>query len=131
MGWWQEAIAAAGGVHTDADMRQVNLAKQLQDQQVVYVPAQGEQLPGGLTTGMAADQTGPSTSTGGQDTPKINLNQASKEELCQINGIGDKKADMIIQYRQQHGPFKSIDELKNVDGFGDKTVAKLKDQVAV
>ena len=60
-----------------------------------------------------------------------NLNQASKEELCQINGIGDKKADMIIQYRQQHGPFKSIDELKNVDGFGDKTVAKLKDQVAV
>lgn len=127
----QEAIAAAGGVHTDADMRQVNLAKQLQDQQVVYVPAQGEQLPGGLTIGMAADQTGPSTSTGGQDTPKINLNQASKEELCQINGIGDKKADMIIQYRQQHGPFKSIDELKNVDGFGDKTVAKLKDQVAV
>ncbi|MDD6454754.1 MAG: helix-hairpin-helix domain-containing protein, partial [Lactobacillus sp.] len=44
---------------------------------------------------------------------------------------GDKKADMIIQYRQQHGPFKSVDELKNVDGFGDKTVAKLKEQVAV
>ncbi|MBN2901600.1 helix-hairpin-helix domain-containing protein [Limosilactobacillus mucosae] len=127
----QEAINAAGGVHADADMRQVNLAKQLQDQQVVYVPAQGEQLPGSLMTGMAADQTGPSLSAGGQDAPRINLNQASKEELCQINGIGDKKADMIIQYRQQHGPFKSVDELKNVDGFGDKTVAKLKEQVAV
>lgn len=127
----QEAIKAAGGVHADADMRQVNLAKQLQDQQVVYVPAQGEQLPGGLTTGMAADQNGTGMTDANQNAPKINLNQASKEELCQINGIGDKKADMIIQYRQQHGPFKSIDELKNVDGFGDKTVAKLKEQVAV
>lgn len=126
----QEAVDAAGGTHTDADMRQVNLAKQLQDQQVVYVPARGEEPPVNLMTAMTGADAANSMSTV-SDSPKINLNQASKEQLCQINGIGDKKADMILQYRQQHGEFKSIDDLKNVDGFGDKTVAKLRDQVAV
>ena len=62
---------------------------------------------------------------------KINLNQATKEDLLKISGIGDKKADKIIEYRQSHGQFKTVDELKNVDGFGEKTVAKLKEQLAV
>ena len=105
-------------------MRQVNLAKQLVDQQVVYVPSQGEQVAtpldsAGASGGTAADQE------------KINLNQATKEDLMKISGIGDKKADKILAYRQSHGQFKTIEELQNVDGFGEKTVAKLKDQLAV
>lgn len=47
------------------------------------------------------------------------------------NGIGDKKADLILQYRQEHGQFKSIDELKEINGFGEKTVAKLKDNLSI
>ncbi len=122
----QEAIAAAGGQTATADMRQVNLAKQLVDQQVVYVPNQGEQV--------ATDPTATATSGGvgeSSESEKINLNLASKEDLMKISGIGDKKADKILAYRQAHGQFKTIDELKNVDGFGDKTVAKLKEQLAV
>jgi len=48
-----------------------------------------------------------------------------------IKGIGQKKAQKIIDYRQQHGPFKSIDDLKNISGFGAKTIAKFKDQLTV
>ncbi|MBM6753531.1 helix-hairpin-helix domain-containing protein [Lactobacillus alvi] len=124
----QEAVTAAGGQTSQADMHQVNLAKELMDQQVVYIPVQGEQLSG-VTTASATGLDGSTDSSGSQ--PKINLNQATKDDLLKISGIGDKKADKIIEYRQSHGQFKTIDELKNVDGFGEKTVAKLKEQLAV
>lgn len=120
----QEAIKAAGGQTPAADMRQVNLAKQLVDQQVVYVPSQGEQVATPLDSAGAGGGTA-------ADQEKINLNQATKEDLMKISGIGDKKADKILAYRQSHGQFKTIEELQNVDGFGEKTVAKLKDQLAV
>lgn len=48
-----------------------------------------------------------------------------------ITGVGDKKADLILQYRQEHGQFKTVEDLKNVSGFGDASVAKIKDQLAV
>lgn len=121
----KEAIYAAGGIKAEADMKQVNLAKQLQDQQVVYVPLPGEQLPGGMAVPSA------STSNGGENKEKINLNSASKADLQKIDGVGDKKADKILEYRQQHGQFRSVDDLKNISGFGEKTVAKIKDQLAV
>lgn len=125
-----EAVAAAGGQQESADMKQVNLAKQLADQQVVYIPAQGEQVPSAMGATTATSAVG-RAETGGQDQQIINLNTATKEQLCQITGVGDKKADNILQYRQQHGQFKSVDELREVDGFGDKTVEKVKDQLAV
>lgn len=88
---------------------------------MVYVPVQGEQVP---TVGGGGESS--DTNQG-----KVNINTANKEELQKLDGIGDKKADKIIEYRQQHGQFKSADDLKNVNGFGDKTVARLKDQIAV
>lgn len=121
-----EALKAAGGSLPNAEMKAVNLAKELADQQVVYVPVVGEQVP--------AEGGGVSMANDNQDVEghsPINLNTATKEQLCQINGIGDKKADLIIEYRQQHGQFKTVDELTQVTGFGEKTVAKLKDQVSV
>lgn len=120
----KEAIDAAGGAKAEADLKRVNLAKQLQDQQVVYIPLPGEQLPGGI----AANASNNSDNSGKE---KINLNSASKADLQKIDGVGDKKADKILEYRQQHGQFKSVDELKNISGFGEKTVAKMKDQLAV
>lgn len=121
-----EALRAAGGPLPTADMRQVNLAKELTDQQALYVPTQGEQVPAELAVGSS---TTPSESN--DNKPIVNLNAASKEQLCQISGIGDKKADLILEYRQQHGQFKSVDELNQVSGFGEKTVAKIKDQLSV
>lgn len=62
---------------------------------------------------------------------KVNLNTATKDDLTKIDGVGDKKAEKIIEYRSQHGGFKSPEDLKNINGFGEKTVAKLKDQLSV
>lgn len=117
----KEAIDAAGGQSQQADLRTVNLAKELQDQQMIYIPTQGEKVP--MVDG------GGENSNSSQE--KVNINTANKEQLQKLDGVGDKKADKIIEYRQQHGEFKTADDLKNVNGFGDKTVARLKDQISI
>lgn len=122
----EEAIAAAGGSRDDADLKQVNLAKELMDQQILQIPKFGEQ-PAFAQSGVSA--TGDNGV--GSDQDKVNINTASKEDLTKIDGVGDKKADKILEYRNQHGGFKSAEDLKNISGFGDKTVEKMKDRVAV
>lgn len=121
----QDALTKAGGITASADSNHVNMAQQVNDQQVVYVPTKGE-----VTTpiGESSTETSDADSSTG---PIINLNTATKEQLTQITGVGDKKADLILQYRQEHGQFKTVDDLKEVSGFGDKSVANIKDQLAV
>lgn len=122
----EEALAAAGGNTNDADLKQVNLAKELVDQQIVQIPKFGEQLASSPTSAISNGGNDAST-----DQDKVNLNTASKDDLIKIDGVGDKKADKILEYRNQKGGFKSPDDLKNISGFGEKTVAKLKDRLAV
>lgn len=62
---------------------------------------------------------------------KININTATAEELTELPGIGEKKAEAIIEYRNQHGAFSSTDELLNVSGIGEATYGKFKDKVTV
>ena len=67
----------------------------------------------------------------GQDDGKVNLNTASKEELLTLNGIGDVRAQAILKYREEHGEFRSIEELMEVEGIKKGTFQKLKDQIKI
>ena len=62
---------------------------------------------------------------------KVNINTATAQQLCELDGIGSVMSKRIIDYRQQKGKFKSIEEIKNVSGIGEKTFAKLKDHITV
>lgn len=143
-----DAINLAGGMQKTADRKHINLAQRLTDQQVVYVPIRGE-IKGSATgtvdaemapsttsdsTGEQASTTDSSTSSAADGTSgsgTVNLNTATKEQLQTLTNIGEKKADQIIQYREAHGKFKSVDELKEVQGIGDKTFEALKPQLSV
>jgi competence protein ComEA len=61
----------------------------------------------------------------------VNLNTATKEDLDKVKGIGPVKAQSIIEYRKKNGPFKSVDELENVKGFGSKSVKKVRPELTV
>ncbi|MCD2255260.1 helix-hairpin-helix domain-containing protein [Agrilactobacillus fermenti] len=119
-----DLIQRAGGFRPEADQTQINLAQKVQDQGMVYVPQKGEPRVAGASNTANA----PSSSTTGA---KINLNTATKEELQQIDGVGEKKAEKIIDFRTNQGQFSSVTDLKKVNGFGDKTVQKLSDKLTV
>ena len=66
-----------------------------------------------------------------QDTGKININTASEAELTQLKGVGPKTAASIIEYREEVSPFKTLEDLMNVKGIGEKTFKKFKDHITV
>ncbi|WEV37826.1 helix-hairpin-helix domain-containing protein [Lactobacillus sp. ESL0677] len=135
----QELIEAAGGAASNAQLKQVNRALILQDQDKVHIPYRGEKIKadeivvsigGSSAAATTSDDSGSST-TSDKSGAKVNLNTADAQGLQQLNGIGEKKAEQIIAYRQKNGNFKKIEDLKQVSGIGDKTFAALKDQLAV
>lgn len=64
-------------------------------------------------------------------TEKLNINTATLEELMSLKGIGDAKAEAIIEYREAHGPFKCIEDLKNVKGIGDQLFDSIKSEITI
>ena len=124
-----DAIKAAGGMTEDADAKSVNLAASLSDEEVIYVATKDENLSvlGQSGTSQVSDKGGQTNAKDG----KINLNTATAEELQTISGIGAKRAEDIIAYRESHGGFQSVDDLKNVSGIGDKTLDKIRESIYV
>ena len=120
-----DAIKAAGGM----DAKSVNLAASLSDEEVIYVATKDENLSvlGQSGTSQMSDKGGQTNAKDG----KINLNTATAEELQTISGIGAKRAEDIIAYRESHGGFQSVDDLKNVSGIGDKTLDKIRESIYV
>ena len=93
-----------------------------------------DQNLGGESSDALVNDTGSELATNSGVIPengKISLNQASLEELMLLNGIGEVKAQAIITYREANGGFKTIEELKNVDGIGDSTFEKIKAQLTI
>lgn len=120
-----DALALAGGVREEADTAQVNYAQKVKDQMIIYVPKKGEAMAQSLET---LQESAPAQQN---QEEKINLNTATEAELQTISGIGAKKAQEIIRFRDEQGPFKTVEELKNVPGIGEKTVERLKDMLTV
>ena len=66
-----------------------------------------------------------------EHSAKVNINTATVEELMSLKGIGEKKAESIVHYREEIGSFATIDDIKNVKGIGDKIFSKIKDHIAI
>lgn len=124
-----DLVKKAGGLTDDADKKSVNLAEKLADEAVVYVAKIGEEVTPASTPSQA--KATPASGVDGDSSAQINLNTATTEELQTISGIGAKRAQDIIDYRDANGGFSSVDDLKNVSGIGEKTLEKLKAEVTV
>lgn len=124
-----DAILLAGGVTAEADRQSVNFAQKLNDEAVVYVASQGENISV-VTANKAVASTAEAVGVG-DTSDKVNLNTATLADLQTISGIGQKRAQDILDYRDSNGGFKSVDDLSNVSGIGEKTLEKLREEVTV
>ncbi len=124
----QDVLTQAGGVLPNAETRNLNLARRLNDGEQIYVPQVGE----ATATAPAIAGKGAPTSAATKTPPgTININTATLEELDVLPGIGPAIAQRIIDYRSQNGAFKQIDDLKKVRGIGDALFSQIKDMVTV
>lgn len=121
-----DVVKLAGGLTEASDDKKVNLAEKLIDQMVIYIPEIGEEGFELVTQVSTSDK-----SITEQDSKLININTSSASELQSLNGIGEKKAEKIIQFREENGSFKTIEDLKKVDGIGEKTFDSLKSQITI
>ncbi len=124
-----DALQAAGGVRPGVDTAALNLARPLLDGEQVLVGLAPLGPPDGSAT-----PTGPGTSaTPAPDGPTalVNLNTATLEQLDTLPGVGPVTGQAILDWRAEHGSFTSVDELLEVDGIGDATLADLRDLVTV
>lgn len=117
----KELIDMAGGLTKEADISRINRAKKLQNHELVVIGnINDKENMNMIEESSEAEYDG-----------LININSANLEELKKISGVGDVKAQSIIEYREKNGGFKSIDEIKNIDGIGEKTFEKIKDKITI
>ncbi len=126
----EELIQAAGGLKQNAQIKAINRAQLLKDQDKIHIPYKGEKVEAAPSSVQSTTEAS-SSSSGQKNGEKVNLNTASASDLQKLNGIGAKKAEQIISYREEKGQFKKIEDLMQVSGIGEKTFAALKDQLEV
>lgn len=119
-----DAITAAGGLTKEAAGDFINQAQKLEDEQQVYVPSEEEAKESPKEVQQETNNDSHSENKG-----LININQATREELMTLPGIGEAKADMIINYREEHGRFATIEEIKNISGIKDGVFNKICDLI--
>ena len=144
-----DAIEISGGLTNDADTSIINLSKNLTDEMVIiiYTKEEVEEMLKGTTSIKYIEKecicpkiendacidnvidNKPDTNTSNEQ--KVSLNSATIDELKQLPGIGEVKAKAIIAYREKNGGFKTIEELLEVNGIGESTFNKIKDQLSL
>ncbi|MCU1537806.1 MAG: competence protein ComEA helix-hairpin-helix repeat protein [Humibacillus sp.] len=132
-----DAVTAAGGARSGADLSALNLARLLVDGEQLHVPRPGELVtpapgsagPPGATGGSAGGAT--SGGGGGVAAAPVSLNSADLSALDSLPGVGPVLAQRILDWRTEHGRFTSVDELGEVSGIGDKLLAQLRPRVTL
>lgn len=116
-----QAIKAAGGLKGKVDVASLNMARELTD---------GEQILVGLEPVGGFDPAAPASAAGGAPG-KVNLNTATTEQLDELPGVGPVTAQAILTWRKNNGRFAAVDDLLEVKGIGEATLAELRDLVTV
>lgn len=120
-----DVVKQAGGFLEKADKNGVNLAQKVSDGEQIYIPKIGEQTEQRIGSSIQEE------AVSSQSDQKIDLNLATKEQLMTLTGIGEAKADAILNYRQEHGKFQTIEELKEIRGIKDGVFQKIKELIIV
>ena len=110
----EQAIAVCGGVLPQADLTNVNLAQPLKDGMQIRVPERAD--AGGSAAKMA------------ESDGKIHINTADEKKLDELPGVGPVMAKRIVEYRNEHGPFESVDDLTKIRGIGEEKLAKIREK---
>ena len=114
-----DAVNMAGGLSKQADLDKINLAKKVNDEEKIYIPAIGEEIPFSVDV-----------ETNSQESGKININVASSADLESLPGIGEVIAGRIIEYRKTN-KFNSIEDILEVSGIGDAKFESIKDLISI
>ena len=120
----KDAIRRAGGAGQRADLNAINLAAKVADGQQVVVPRRGT-----AGASVAASAIEGAVGAGGAAQAPVSLNSATAEQLDTLDGVGPATAQKIMEWRKQHGGFRSIDDLSEVPGIGPKRLAALRPKV--
>lgn len=115
------AIDIAGGLKENADLKSINLARKLLDEEKIHIPKFGEEISEDNNLEPLVEVS---------KSKLININNSSKDQLTTLPGIGDKTADKIMDYRELN-PFNKIEDIKNVPGIGEKKFDAIKDLISV
>lgn len=129
-----DAITIAGGLLDNSDTENINMSLKLTDEMVIIVPfKEKKQNSVGdkehLNNSNNIENDAKVSNSKNTNNEKVSINKASKEDLMTLKGIGETKALAIINYRKEHGNFKSISELQNVKGIGKSIFEKIKDNI--
>lgn len=128
-----DALEAAGGAASDADLDRVNLAAVAVDGERIHVPAEGEDAPPVVVAPTRSGAASTTSGGGGSDAPPppLDINGATAEALEALPGVGPSTAQAIVQTRVNRGPFLSVDELLDVPGIGEVKLAQIEPYVLV
>ena len=120
-----DLVKASGGYNADADKDSIIQSTKLNDGDCIWVKKKGE-----VSTSLSGVATISAQST--NVNAKVNINTATKEQLMKLDGIGDSRADKIIEYREKNGPFKSLEDLKKAGArIGDATLKNIKNKADI
>lgn len=123
-----DAIEMAGGLTEQANIKNVNLAYELQDGQKIYIPNKDEI---NVEETEIIDDSSDGIVNNEEKEQTININKANLNELQNLPGVGETIAQAIIRYREENGKFKTIEDLKQVSGIGDSKYAIIKDSIKI